>query len=121
LSDIDEALAALAARYRSRLPERLEALGHAVEAALADSASASEWFEATNLAHRLRGSAATHGLPELGAAAAVLEAALEAAGPGDAPGEDDGPAEARGATSTDAARDAVREALGRLRGLGDSP
>lgn len=112
MSGIDAALAALAARYRSRLPARLEALEAAVEAALADDASEAEWFEATNLAHRLRGSAATHGLAELGLAAAALETALEAAAQAAAPAPTDG---------LHAARGAVRDALAGLLVLRDSP
>jgi HPt (histidine-containing phosphotransfer) domain-containing protein len=78
VTEVDALLATMRAEYAARLPAKL--------AAIEDLAGRGAWDEARRAAHKLRGSAATHGFVTLGEAAARLEqlfvdaAALEPAG-----------------------------------------
>ena len=65
VSDVDALLATLRAEYASRLPGKL--------AAIEEFAGRGAWDELRRAAHKLRGSAATHGFAALGDAAAQLE------------------------------------------------
>jgi len=74
--DIDALRAAARADFATRLPLRIEGIERL--------AAEGQWVEARREIHKLRGSAATYGFEELGAAATFLEELLLAAdGPPD--------------------------------------
>jgi HPt (histidine-containing phosphotransfer) domain-containing protein len=96
VSDVDALLATLRAEYASRLPAKL--------VALEDLAARGAWDEFRRAAHKLRGSAATHGFAALGNAAAQLEGLTTDASGSDA---------ARTRASIEAALDAARAEIER--------
>jgi HPt (histidine-containing phosphotransfer) domain-containing protein len=69
--DIDALRAAARADYAARLPLRIEQIERL--------AAEGHWVEARREIHKLRGSAATYGFEDIGAAAALLEDLLLAA------------------------------------------
>jgi HPt (histidine-containing phosphotransfer) domain-containing protein len=74
--DIDALRAAARADFAARLPLRIEEIERL--------AAEGQWVEARREIHKLRGSAATYGFEEIGAAAVFLEELLLAAdGPPD--------------------------------------
>jgi HPt (histidine-containing phosphotransfer) domain-containing protein len=77
VSDVDALLATMRAEYASRLPAKL--------VALEDLAARGAWDELRRAAHKLRGSAATHGFAALGDAAAQLEGLTTGASGSDGP------------------------------------
>jgi CheY-like chemotaxis protein len=79
---LEDALAAQRAAYMANLPRRVELLAAALDKARAEAGT--ETLEAARtLAHKLRGSAGSHGLPGLSEAAGRIEAALRAAAAAD--------------------------------------
>jgi HPt (histidine-containing phosphotransfer) domain-containing protein len=96
---VEALVAAARAQYAAALPGKVEAL-----LALARAGS---WEDLRRGAHRLRGSAATYGFPEVGARAGeVEEVLLVAAGPPSAEGR------ARLETALDGARAQAERAAG---------
>jgi HPt (histidine-containing phosphotransfer) domain-containing protein len=69
---IDELLAQIRAQFAASLPSKIEAIEQLV--------ARGAWDDARRAAHKLRGSAATHGHVDVGAAAAAIEDALLDAG-----------------------------------------
>ncbi|HEY3817547.1 MAG TPA: Hpt domain-containing protein [Polyangiaceae bacterium] len=75
-SSIDALLAAAHRQFAGSLPAKV--------ADLEEHVARADWTEARRAAHKLRGSAATYGFPELAASAsAIEEALLGVAEPGD--------------------------------------
>jgi HPt (histidine-containing phosphotransfer) domain-containing protein len=74
---VDDLLAAAGRDFASRLPDRAGEL----ESLVAREA----WRETERAAHKLRGSAATYGFPEVGAVAAAIEDLLRESPGGGAP------------------------------------
>ncbi len=72
------AIAALQGGYAERLPEKLDAIEAAIAAARQDPQRPALLELAVRLAHRLRGSAGSYGLTEVGDAAGEVEDALAA-------------------------------------------
>lgn len=75
--ELSSELQALAAAYASELPRKLEDISTALTRART-SAEPSSRLEAAQLTHRLRGTAGSYGLPEIGTEAGRIEDALQA-------------------------------------------
>jgi len=70
-------LTALQEKYARHLPDKLSALARAIGKVKIDSSDSSSVAEAILLAHRLRGTAGTHGFPAVGVAAQQIEESLQ--------------------------------------------
>lgn len=74
--DIDATLLAIAQAYRSRLPERLQAIADSLAQCEAQPDTTAHYDVLVRHFHTLAGSAGTFGFAELGARATELEIAL---------------------------------------------
>jgi chemotaxis protein histidine kinase CheA len=83
--DVAAEMAKLRAEYLAALPPRLEELRALLDAVRAAPGAAAALTAARRMTHRLRGSAGTFGLGELGAAIAIIDDTLGAAAAPGAP------------------------------------